>query len=65
MSSAETTERGSFTVRWARVSFAPGWIDVSGRLTGPQEADELIRALEALKSLLPEENTSETPGEGG
>jgi len=35
-----------------RVSFVPGEIEVSGRLTSPERADEMIAAIEALKLLL-------------
>ncbi len=35
-----------------RVSFSPGGIEVSARLTDPASADELIRSINALKLLL-------------
>ena len=35
-----------------RVSFVPGGIEVSGRITSRERADELVAAIQALKLLL-------------
>lgn len=35
-----------------RVSFSPGVIDVSGRITDLESAEELVRTINALKLLL-------------
>ena len=36
-----------------RISFSPGGIEVTGKLTSAEQADELIRTIELLKTLLP------------
>jgi hypothetical protein len=36
-----------------RISFSPSGIEVTGKLTSAEQADELIRAIELLKTLLP------------
>lgn len=47
-----------------RVSFSPGGIDVSGRITDMESADELVRTINALKLLLKPTSEIKKP-EGG
>lgn len=48
-----------------RLSFSPGGIDVSGRLTDMASADELIRTINALKMLLRPASEIKKPDAGG
>ena len=48
-----------------RVSFTPGGIEVSGKLTSAEQADELIAAIEALKLLLKRTADIQRPACGG
>jgi hypothetical protein len=44
-----------------RVSFVPGGIEVSGKITSRERADELVAAIQALKLLLRSSDSAPTP----
>src|SRR5271166_3526377 len=46
-----------------RVSFVPGSIEVSAKITSRGEADELLAAIQALRLLLPSTDSAAQPDE--